>query len=473
MSGKNKMILGGIILIILVMLSIVYYFVPIIKIDIIGDKNVTINLGDNYEENGANAYLKTMFSTKSLEVETQGSVDTSKIGRYIITYKTSVNNIKKEVIKIVNVVDNSAPIITLNQEIKMCQKNNLVEIDITAIDDYDGDISDKIKYKIKDKKIYINVIDSSNNKSELVQEIKYIDNEKPILTLKGSKIVYLHVGEKYNEAGALAFDSCDGNITDKIIIEGEVNTNVSGIYSLNYKISDSVGNVVNLERKVVVASDDATEYQFPVVDGATIYLTFDDGPGQYTEQILAVLENHNIKATFFVTNQFPKYQKLLKIIYEKGHTIGIHTYSHKWSIYQSVDAYLADFKKIEKVIIDATGIQPKIFRFPGGSSNTVSNNYKKGIMTELAKIMTEKGYIYFDWTFDSGDTDKKDGSTDAIIKNIKSNLKGDGEYIILLHDIKKNTLEALPEIIQYAQDLGYDFAALDENSPVVHFKIVN
>lgn len=94
-------------------------------------------------------------------------------------------------------------------------------------------------------------------------------------------------------------------------------------------------------------------------------------------------------------------------------------------------------------------------------------------MTTLSQMMEEKGYVYFDWTFDSGDTSKKDNSVEAILKNVKTNLKGDGNYIILMHDIKENTLKALPQIIEFAKTNGYDFAKLTENSPVVHLKIVN
>ena len=204
-----------------------------------------------------------------------------------------------------------------------------------------------------------------------------------------------------------------------------------------------------------------------------IYLTFDDGPGKYTEQILEVLSKYDVKATFFVTNQFPNYQHLISEEYKQGHTIGIHTYSHKWSIYSDVETYLDDFNKINEIIRNQTGVESKIFRFPGGSSNTISKNYNKGIMTSLSQLMTEKGYIYFDWNIDSGDTAKKRNSKEDIIKNIKKNLNGDGAYIILTHDIRKNTLEALPEIIETAKTFGYEFAAISESTRAPHFEVSN
>ena len=164
---------------------------------------------------------------------------------------------------------------------------------------------------------------------------------------------------------------------------------------------------------------------------------------------------------------------MIKEEYERGHSVGIHTYTHKWSIYESVESYFEDFNRIENVIFEETGIHTKLFRFPGGSSNTVSKKYSEGIMSTLSNLLEQQGYIYFDWTFDSGDTNKRDNSVNYIIKNVKANLKGDGIYIVLMHDIKQNTLKALPEIIEFAQTNGYTFDKLTESSPTEHLKIVN
>lgn len=472
MSSKFNIITIGILLISIIISSVICFFIPTIKINIIGLKNQTILIGQNYEELGAEVYFKSIFNKKELDYETVGKVDTSNIGKYVITYKTSYNGITKEAIRIINVVDNVKPTILVNKEIKACKKNNLIEMDVSAYDDYDGDLSNEINYKLKNNKIYLKVTDSSNNKTEIIKNIKYIDDEKPTITLNGASTIYLSLNSEYEELGAIAYDSCDGNITDEIKINGEVDVSVAGTYKILYKITDSLGNESKVIRNVIVQSD-ITNYKYPIAKNGTIYLTFDDGPGKYTEKVLDILSNYNIKATFFVTNQFPEYQYVIGKESENGHSVGIHTYSHKWSIYESVDSYLEDFNKIKDIIVKETGVEPKIFRFPGGSSNTVSKNYCKGIMTTLSKVMTEKGYTYFDWTFDSGDTNKKNNSTKTIIKNIKNNLKGDGEYVILMHDIKKNTLEALPEIIEFALEHGYKFSSLNESSPTEHFKLAN
>lgn len=472
MCSKKKMITLGIILILIIFLSIIYLLIPKIEIKLNGLQKSELNVGENYIEEGAEAYLNNIFNHKKLNIDIIGNIDITKIGKYTITYQTKYKNNIKKVNRIINVVDKIKPEITLNEEIKICKKNNLIEVNATAIDNYDGNISENIKYKVINNKVHLLVTDSSNNKTEIEESFKYIDDEVPILTLNNSDKINLNIGDEYIEYGANASDSCDGNITDKIVILGSVDTNTEGIYKIKYSIKDSLNNETIKYREVIV-SDNNKKQTNSLINGATIYLTFDDGPGPYTEEILEILNRYNVKVTFFVTNQFPKYQYLIKEEYNNGHKIGIHTYSHKWSIYESVDSYLEDFNKIDEIIFNQTGIHTKIFRFPGGSSNRVSINYSRGIMTKLAKLMTDNGYTYFDWTFDSGDTNKNDNSSKAIINNIKKYVKDNGDYIILMHDIKKNTLEALPEIIEYLQNNGCKFSVLDENSVVTHFKIAN
>lgn len=457
-------------IILLLILTIIFFLLPKIEIQLNGDNKMTINIGEKYEEPGAKSFLKLITNIKELPVEISGDVDTNEIGTYEITYKSSYMNKVKTKKRIVNVSDLEKPVLTLEKDPKICKNNDLVQIYAKAIDNVDGDVSDNIKYRIDNNNIYITVEDNSKNLLENVYEIKYADEELPEIELNGKKSINVTLGSKYVEEGAKASDSCDGDISNNITIENNVDTSKLGNYKVIYKVSDSFGNTVSTERQVnVVKKTEETK----VKNGANVYLTFDDGPGIYTDEILSILKENDVKATFFVTSQFPKYQYLIKKEYEDGHTVGLHTYSHKWSIYDSVDAYLDDFNKILEVVKKETGTEPKYFRFPGGSSNTVSISHHKGIMTELAALLESKGYVYFDWTFDSGDTNKKNNSKEAILNNVKAYLKGDGDYIILMHDIKKNTLLALPEIIKYCKQNGYTFKRIDENTPVKHFQIAN
>ena len=467
MSSRKKIISVGIVLIAILFLAILLLLIPKVEIDINGNYSIILNIGEEYKEEGATAYLKYFGKKKDLDVEILGNVDTSKKGQYIITYKAKYNNKEYNKIRIISVIDTEKPSLVLNKEPIICQNNHLVELDVTAIDNIDGDISENVKYSIKDDKIIIFAMDSSNNKAEIINDLHYNDNEKPIISLKGSQTVYLNIGENYVEEGATAYDSCDGNISDKIKINSNLDNNIVGNYEITYTVSDSLKNETKIVRNVIVGEKANTS----IINNSTIYLTFDDGPGPYTEEILNILDKYGIKATFFVTNQFDnkKYISYIKEEYEKGHTVGIHTYSHKWSIYETMDMYLNDFNKIHDIVVEQTGVAPKYFRFPGGTSN----HQAKVSMKKLAQLMTEKGYVYFDWHIDCGDTHGKKATKEYIINTIKKYLKGNGNYIILMHDIKKNTRDALPEIIEYAQRRGYTFSKIDENTPLKQFKPYN
>ncbi len=203
----------------------------------------------------------------------------------------------------------------------------------------------------------------------------------------------------------------------------------------------------------------------------TIYLTFDDGPGPYTEKLLGYLKEYDVKATFFVTNQMPRYKYLLKEIVNDGHAIAVHTLTHQWSIYSGKDSYLNDFNAMHKIILDETGVDTKIFRFPGGTNNTVSRSYSRGIMSTMAKYMTDAGYIYFDWNVDCCDT--LGYSSSKIAQTTINQIKNRHTSVVLMHDIKNTTVEAVKTIIKYGLDNGYEFAVIDESTPRVQFSPVN
>lgn len=468
MSSKRKLVIFGSILVCFIFLVGIYWLIPKVSIELEGGKNITLSVGTEYHDLGAKAYLVSPFKKEKIELRTQGTVDYKKLGKYIITYEATFNGKTTFEQRTIKVVDEEKPTINVTNKITACRNNNSINIYAKVIDNYDGDISDRLTYKIDGDKINLSASDSTGNTTEAVENIYYIDEEKPTINLNGDATINLSLGDEYIERGASAYDSCDGDLTKDIVINDNINLFNEGTYEVKYIVKDKNGNETTTVRKVIVSNSDISK-----VKNGIIYLTFDDGPGQYTEKLLQILDNYGIKATFFVTNQFPRYQNLIKKEYEMGHTVGIHTYSHKWSIYNSVEDYLDDFAKISEIVYNQTGAYTKYFRFPGGSSNTVSIKHSKGIITKLAKIMTERGYIYFDWTFDSADTSRSNNSKENIIKTVKANLKGNGNYIILMHDIKKNTLDALPDIIEYAKGKGYIFKVIDDNTPVRHFRIAN
>ncbi len=208
------------------------------------------------------------------------------------------------------------------------------------------------------------------------------------------------------------------------------------------------------------------------VTGKVIYLTFDDGPSIYTEDILNTLDKYNVKATFFVTcsGSLDKYAK--KII-EKGHTLGLHTCTHRYNIvYSSEENYFNDLNSISAKVEELTGYKSKYIRFPGGSSNTISR-FNKGIMTRLTQKVTEDGYKYYDWNIDSEDAAGAD--KEGVYNNVISALKNHNysTNMVLMHDIKVSTKDALDSIIKDALDMGYTFSNINDYTNEVHHRINN
>ncbi|CAM2790861.1 polysaccharide deacetylase family protein [Hathewaya histolytica] len=196
-----------------------------------------------------------------------------------------------------------------------------------------------------------------------------------------------------------------------------------------------------------------------------VYLTFDDGPSSNTRKILDILKDEKINGTFFVKGSDTEYSKeLYKRIVEDGNAIGNHTYSHNYSyIYKSKENFIKDFNKLQNIIKETTGIEPKIMRFPGGSNNTVSHNYGgTGIMKEIINYFKQNNYIYYDWNVDSTDASKALQSKERIVNSVIYGSKDIDKIIVLMHDSggKTTTVEALPEIIKSLKERGYKFKTL-------------
>lgn len=202
-------------------------------------------------------------------------------------------------------------------------------------------------------------------------------------------------------------------------------------------------------------------------DKTVAYLTFDDGPSENTGAILDILSSYDIKATFFVVGkETDEAKELYKRIVDEGHTLGMHSYSHQYSvIYDSVDAFSSDVHKLQDLLADVTGYKPVLYRFPGGSSNLVSNIS----MTEFIKYLNQEDITYFDWNVASGDASSQNVDVDTLVDNVMNDVELYKTSVILMHDgaSKAASVEALPIIIERLKEAGIEMKPIDDSVPHV------
>ncbi len=181
-------------------------------------------------------------------------------------------------------------------------KDGKLNIEYSAEDNYDGVITDKVKEKIDANKVILSVVDSSGN--ETTKEIPIVETEEPSpkISLNGREIVYVKQNEMYTEEGAIAFDACENKIDDEVKIEGSVDTTKVGTYEIKYSVTS--GTKTSVKTRTVIVYDGIINNPISPNRDKVVYLTFDDGPGRYTEELLDILKNIMLKQHFFVTNQF-------------------------------------------------------------------------------------------------------------------------------------------------------------------------
>lgn len=373
-----------------------------------------------------------------------------------------------------------APTITLNvgDKLIIAEDSKFEDPGFVAWDDVDGDISaNVITTGTIDTSIYgkqyitYTVMDSSGNYYQTQRTVVVQEFTPPQLYL-ASTTAFVRAGEDFVESGYNAFDDIDGDVTSDVFVTGVVDSSVPGIYTLTYTAVDSSFNLTSLTKTVYVYEPQSDERRVNPTD-KIVYLTFDDGPYKYTEQLLDILDKYNIDVTFFVTNQYPDYQHMINDAYFRGHTIGIHTYSHKFSsIYASESAYYNDLYSMSAVIEQQTGVAPIIIRFPGGSSNTVSRRYCKGIMSRLTESVTNNGYLYADWNVDSRDASTARTSAE-VAANVIAGIQQFPTSIVLQHDTKQFSVEAVEEIICWGMLNGYTFLPMTEHTQMHHHGVIN
>lgn len=281
----------------------------------------------------------------------------------------------------------------------------------------------------------------------------------PVIILNGQEEVRIASGTEYVDPGAETY----GIGSDaSLVTEGGVDASTEGVYTIKYIACDEHSNCTTKERKVTVLKPTGT-----------IYLTFDDGPGEHTDRLLDVLKKHHVLATFFVTGRGA--DETLKREYDEGHAIGLHSFSHDYSyIYRNTTNFWEDMGRIQNRVKTITGEPTFLMRFPGGSSNTVSARYDghSHIMSTLVHEVGERGYTYFDWNVLSGDAGETT-ETDKVFENVTKSLKQGGSFVVLQHDIKGFSVDAVERIIEFGFENGYIFDKLSADSFDAHHGVNN
>ncbi len=202
-------------------------------------------------------------------------------------------------------------------------------------------------------------------------------------------------------------------------------------------------------------------------DTLKVYLTFDDGPSKNTSRILDILDDYGVKATFFVNGRKGnKATAMYKRIVKEGHTIGMHSYSHKYEdVYASLSSFKNDYQRIHDLIQKKTGVDCKLYRFPGGSSNKVSGQD----MTYFIDFLNKNSIKYFDWNISSGDATSKAYTSDELIENVMNDVVKYKTSVVLLHDAadKDKTVEALPKLIESLQSKGAIIIPISDDTDLI------
>lgn len=244
------------------------------------------------------------------------------------------------------------------------------------------------------------------------------------------------------------------------IMTGEYDSSTAVVSQVNQSAGDA--DSVQLTQNTMDKENLAT-----AEDLHKVYLTFDDGPSENTNAILDILDDYGIKATFFVTGKEDEASKAAyQRIVAEGHTIAMHSYSHKYSeIYASKEAFQEDFERIQNLIYDTTGVECHYYRFPGGSSNKVSNTN----MSEFISYLNEQGITYYDWNVSSGDATSRAFTADELVENVMSDVVKYKTSVVLLHDatVKTTTVQALPAMIEALQQAGAMILPIDEDTTVI------
>lgn len=432
------------------------------------DKNVTIVLGDRFTHHQI---------LTSQAVLTKTWTDPANVDIRHELYSGSIWGHKSSIELTTTFVDTTPPdIILVNADavIEVTSEGKFNEPGYRAQDSHDGDLTKQVEVSYTNDEILYFVTDASGNSTAVSRRVYHKDETAPIITLKGDNPYYLKVGDIYVEPGYTASDDTDGDMTGHVSITGgKIESHEVGLYTQAYSVVDTSGNSTVAVRNIVVTNVLPEEVEIDVNPkdengnslDKVIYLTFDNGPSKNTEKLLRILDKYGVKATFFVTNLYPDYNYVIRDIFDKGHSLGVLSYTVNDRLYRSAADYLDDFNQMQDIIIDQTGEPAMLYRFINGSSYKGYGSHRS--IRNIANTLASEGYSYFDWNVMSGD-DLPDSNANSVYEYVISCCEDKDICVILQHDDKGFSVNAVENIIQWGLDNGYTFLPLTSDTGIVH-----
>lgn len=274
-------------------------------------------------------------------------------------------------------------------------------------------------------------------------------------------------GVPFEDPGFIARSAEGEDRSDAVTVEGAPIPWRVGDYRITYLYTEDDGEMAAAQRIVHVKAQPLPDTVQPPT--GTICLTFDDGPCEHTERCLEILAAHNVRATFFIVANQTKYLDLLVKIVEGGHTLGIHCYDHRSydMLYRDEEHYFTDFLKAQKIIRDYTGQYAYVVRFPGGSRTAgYLAGTLKGGYPELYAILHDMGVRPYDWNVQPESRTK---TVEGTIMDFTHPRESYDYAVVLLHDARRFSVEALDQMLSWAEAEGYRFEPLDTSFPEVLF----
>lgn len=286
------------------------------------------------------------------------------------------------------------------------------------------------------------------------------------IVLRGGSEIDWPCGIPFTDPGWQAQDALGEDCTGSVETEGELCVWKIGSYTLCYSFEDSTGQRVEEERLVNIIPAELPE---PVEREKLIYLSFDDGPCEYTDRVLELLEKYNAKATFFVVGSSPEeYHDRIEKINALGHQVGIHALNHDYStLYSTEEYFFEDFMQMQSFIYKHTGSYATICRFPGGSETAYNflGRRTEGGFEVIKQRLADMGVRYYDWNVKiEGEGRGGDDLYYSFVRQVSEN----STPVCLQHDTRLYSVNTLERLLQWGTENGYTFAAIDTSTPEIH-----